>query len=93
MKDEIKNSTGDMPEASGEKVGEELIELLDETIECNVEAPVKPKRQYVWKGEKRRQRSEEHNSKIAEGLRGRNLSEEHRHNIAEAMIGNDNFHK
>jgi hypothetical protein len=81
-----------------ECIGIEEIELSIEVVEeCNGEAPVmvqsekKPKRPYQWKGEKRRQRSEEHNAKIAKALSGRQLSEEHRQSIADAMIGNQNF--
>jgi hypothetical protein len=91
MKDEIKNNSVDIPEASGLKVDDELIELLEEQIECTGEVVIKPKRKYEWKGEKTRKRSEEHNAKIAKSLAGRTLSEEHRQNIAEAMVGNQNF--
>ena len=93
MKDDDKNNPVDIPEASGLNESGETIELLEEQLECHDEAPVKPKRKYQWKGEKKRKRSEEHNEKIAKSLSGRNLTEEHRQNIAEAMIGNNNFHQ
>jgi hypothetical protein len=93
MKDDDKNNPVDIPQTSGLNESGETIELLEEQLESNSEAPVKPKRKYQWKGEKKRKRSEGHNEKIAKSLTGRNLTEEHRQNIAEAMIGNDNFHK
>ena len=91
MKENVENVSVDILEASGLKENDERIELLEEQLESNVEAPVKPKRKYQWKGEKKRKRSEEHNEKIAKALTGRSLNEEHRQNIAEAMVGNDNF--
>lgn len=92
-KENIENVSVDIPQPSGLNENDERIELLEEQLECNVEAPVKPKRKYEWKGERRRKRSEEHNEKIAKSLTGRSLSDTHRQNIAEAMIGNDNFQK
>lgn len=91
MKENVENVSVDIPQASGLNENTERIELLEEQLGSNVEAPVKPKRKYQWKGEKKRKRSEEHNEKIAKALTGRSLSEEHRQNIAEAMVGNDNF--
>lgn len=91
MKDEVKNNSVDIPEASGLKEVDEMVELLEEQLECTGEFPVKSKRKYEWKGDRTRKRSEEHNAKIAKALAGRTLSEEHRQNIAEAMVGNQNF--
>ncbi len=91
MKEEDKNIVVDIPEVSGLKEIEDVIELLPDEIECNDDVPVKVKRKYVWKGDKKRQRSEEHNAKIAKALSGRQLSSEHKHNIAESMVGNQNF--
>jgi hypothetical protein len=89
MKD--KNMSDDIQDVSGCNVSVELIENIEKQMECQEEVPVKTKRKYVWKGEKKRNRSVEHNEKIAKALTGRQLSEEHRAAIAEAMIGNENF--
>ena len=75
MKENVENASVDIPEASGLKENDKTIELLEEQLESNVEAPVKPKRKYEWKGERKRKRSEGHNEKIAKSLTGRNLTE------------------
>jgi hypothetical protein len=79
----------------------ELIGLNEESVDIELpinEEEIKPeaseikqKRKYVWKGDKKRKRSEEHNEKIKNALTGRVLSEEHRASISEAMMGNQNF--
>ncbi len=92
------NNESISPDHSGEIENENTIETIQINTPINQINPViiqeeKPKRKYIRKNPDlkiKRNRSQEHNQKIAEALRGRSLSIEHKQAISEAMIGNNN---
>lgn len=89
-----KNHSDELPDNPDCILNPSEVKPIEEILEINDDVPAtptKPKRPYRWKGEKKRERTPEHNQKISKAMSGRQLSEDHKAAISEAMMGNQNF--